>query len=871
MKKNQYFLLLCLISAQIKGQVILTTSQTNLCSGNSTTMVLNNPYPTAYANGKLLKNGVEVANTTNGQLSYTTAEAGEYRFFYDEKEDFRQIYWGYHPSFTFQDITFLDGLNGIAVGNKTVLKTADKGQTWNVAITPTQTFNHTAVHFSDVTNGWVVGFNGQVIRTTDGGSSWVNKNITGVAPFTPPLTDVFGINSTTAWVVGDRNTKVFKTTNGGDTWTDVFTGTFYSSGFRTVFFLNQNEGWIAGDYGIIRKTTNGGANWSSLMLGSSSSSNSNTWVTDIFFLDSLNGWFIGEDGLISKTTDGGATWVKQRNGTGLNGNGIVNKIRFIDALNGFATVAGELYKTTDGGSTWVAMRTSDGRIWANAKSFHFFAVDDFICSYDSELFSYIKKLPQRTNSISISPKPIITANSTNICPNQTIQLSISPSLNQISAQWLRNNQPISGANGLTYNPTQMGDYKVQTISANKFFQQKSTIPTDSYRAENISFVDNNTGWVLKGGPVGNIPLFKTTNGGTSFSQLDVNSSISYSFLNVIYFQNTTTGWLVGHDQNVGNFIAKTTDGGNTWLKKKTAINATLRKVFFLSNLKGWAVGYKCYQGCGSPGQSNEAYILRTTDGGETWTEQSSQHPYIELSEVRFVSETTGWVAGVYNNTQSSLLKTIDGGITWVEQLKHTDSYQNLFFLNDQIGWFNTRFYRFKTVNGGVSWTQLPIQYNEEVAGPMYFKDTQNGVSLGRDGVFKTTDGGQNWTKEAPFSSTNAGLSLLKSLINETTSFVIDAVNGQVYQLNTSTFLCESNSLSIGNNCCASLVTLVNPTDNVISGNRTTQASASNGKIQASNHITGTANVTYQAKSIELTPNFKAENGTVFKAEIGGCN
>ncbi|MBA4850285.1 YCF48-related protein [Emticicia sp. BO119] len=862
--------LLFLCFYETNAQVFLTASQTNSCSGNSIEILLNNPYPVAYPNGKLLKNGIEVAHTNDGQLSYTTSEAGEYEFVYDEKEDFRQLYWGYYPSFTFQDMTFLDLQNGIAIGNKIVLKTEDKGQTWNLATTPTQTFNHTAVHFSDASNGWVVGFNGQVIKTTDGGNNWVNKNITGVSPFTPPLTDVFGINSTTAWAVGDRNTKVFKTTNGGDTWTDVFTGTFNSSGFRTVFFLNQNEGWIAGDYGIIRKTTNGGVNWTSLVLGSSSSSGSNTWVTDIFFIDSLNGWFIGEDGLISRTSDGGATWTKQRNGSGLNGYGIVNKIRFPDALNGFATISGELYKTTDGGSTWVAMRTSDGRIWANATSFHFFSSDDYLTSYDVELFKYIKKLPRRTNSIIISTKPIITANSTNICPNQTVQLTINPSPNQISTQWLRNNQLIAGANGLAYNPLQTGNYKVQTITENKFFQQQSTFPTDSFRAEDLSFVNSNSGWVLKGGPAGNIPLFKTIDGGMSFNQLNVNSSISYTFLNVVYFQNTTTGWLAGYDQNVGNFIAKTTDGGNTWIKKKTAINATLRKVYFLDNLKGWAIGYNCYQGCGYPGQINEAYVLRTVDGGESWTPQRSQHLNIELSDVYFVNELTGWVVGVYGLGSSSLLKTTDGGVTWTEQLRHTDGYQNLFFLNDQIGWFNTKLYRFKTTNGGISWSQLPIQYNEEVAGPIYFKDTQNGVSLGKDGIFKTVDGGQNWIKEAPFSLSD-GVSLLKLLTNDTTSFVIDKVSGQVYQLNKSAFLCESAPVLIGNDCCSSLVVLTNPTDNVMAGSRTTQASAINGIIHASNHITGTANVIYQAKSIELNPNFRADPGTVFKAETGGCN
>jgi hypothetical protein len=38
-----------------------------------------------------------------------------------------------------------------------------------------------------------------------------------------------------------------------------------------------------------------------------------------------------------------------------------------------------------------------------------------------------------------------------------------------------------------------------------------------------------------------------------------------------------------------------------------------------------------------------------------------------------------------------------------------------------------------------------------------------------------------------------------------------------------------------------------------------------------NKISGSASVIYQARSIELKPGFKAEAGTTFKAEIGGCN
>lgn len=62
-----------------------------------------------------------------------------------------------------------------------------------------------------------------------------------------------------------------------------------------------------------------------------------------------------------------------------------------------------------------------------------------------------------------------------------------------------------------------------------------------------------------------------------------------------------------------------------------------------------------------------------------------------------------------------------------------------------------------------------------------------------------------------------------------------------------------------------------PTDDISSGTILKQANSTTGKITATNKITGTANVTYQAKSIELNEGFKADNGTVFKAEVGGCN
>ncbi|GAB3509785.1 reprolysin-like metallopeptidase [Emticicia fontis] len=76
----------------------------------------------------------------------------------------------------------------------------------------------------------------------------------------------------------------------------------------------------------------------------------------------------------------------------------------------------------------------------------------------------------------------------------------------------------------------------------------------------------------------------------------------------------------------------------------------------------------------------------------------------------------------------------------------------------------------------------------------------------------------------------------------------------------------------GNTPCSNNVVLVNPTDNITSGNVTKQASATNGKITATNYVTGSGTkATYQAKAVELNAGFKADSGTIFRAETGGCN
>ena len=71
--------------------------------------------------------------------------------------------------------------------------------------------------------------------------------------------------------------------------------------------------------------------------------------------------------------------------------------------------------------------------------------------------------------------------------------------------------------------------------------------------------------------------------------------------------------------------------------------------------------------------------------------------------------------------------------------------------------------------------------------------------------------------------------------------------------------------------CPTTVSLQSANSDLSNGIAIRQANAATGNITATNKITGTSTrVTFQAKSIILNAGFKADNGTVFKAEVGGC-
>jgi photosystem II stability/assembly factor-like uncharacterized protein len=170
----------------------------------------------------------------------------------------------------------------------------------------TQTWKYLAsVDFVDTQNGWAVGEDGTILHTEDGGESWESQH----SGTRENLSKVKFVDTLRGWASALGNTgSVLRTKNGGKTWLTSyvkFSPLQTGASINSVFFLNANEGWACGVYGVgndtfggIAHTTDGGKSWKPQYF--------NEIVLQQFyaigFKDKLNGWAAKDKGWMFGTT-----------------------------------------------------------------------------------------------------------------------------------------------------------------------------------------------------------------------------------------------------------------------------------------------------------------------------------------------------------------------------------------------------------------------------------------------------------------------------------------------------------------------------------------------------------------------------------------
>lgn len=282
------------------------------------------------------------------------------------------------------------------------------------------------------------------------------------------------------------------------------------------------------------------------------------------------------------------------------------------------------------------------------------------------------------------------------------------------------------------------------------------------RTDDIWFIDPLTGWAVNGN--GNI-LF-TDDGGKTWPPPSPEAHKKGVYLRCVGFANRLKGW-VG-TTTLAERLYQTTDGGQTWPAVQNLPALCPAKICGLS-----VVNESVVYASGSNEPRDLPRMIKTVDGGNTWTGWDMTAHATLLVDTFFTSPERGWVVGgkgdVPNPTTRRRVKPVilfteDGGKTWVnrianlqDQLPMGEWGWKIQFLNDMVGFVSLENFRagaiMKTVDGGLTWERKPIndqQRNANLEGIGFIDEDHGWVGgWGTEdftGGFssETSDGGSNW-------------------------------------------------------------------------------------------------------------------------------
>ncbi len=568
-----------------------------------------------------------------------------------------------------------------------ILKTADGGASWsviNTGLTNHLMVNSLAIDPADSRivyagtggagggGGGATGSSdavaGGIFKTTDGGVSWSEIH-TGLTISQVSSLVIDPSNSQVLYAgFGSGGDGVLKTTDGGVSWTTVFPAN--TTKFLSSLAIDPSNSQVvyAGYGGIdgsgILKTTDGGASWMEIDIVSTRSNVRSIVIDPSNSLVVYAGYFNSSGGGIYKTTDGGASWTEINAGLA---NQYVESL-ILDPVNNLTVYAGTnggVFRTTNGGASW-------------------------------------------------------TARNNGIISTIVRSLVIDPENHQVV---------YAGTSVSGVSKTADGGASWTTIN--------SGITNIGSQINSLAIDPANSKIVYAAGGFNSV--FKTINGGITWSAINNGLPIIHRFLALAIDPSDSR---IVYVATAGDGVYKTIDSGASW----TAVNAglTYSSVSSLAidpeNTQIVYAGAAHYTGAGG--------VFKTTNGGASWTEINSG-PTNQAVESLAIDPANNQI--VYAGT-SGVFKTTDGGTSWTEM--------------------NTVY---KTTDGGASWMEMNTGLTKKSILFLAVDPSNSQVvyALGGRGVFRTVNGGVSW------SAVNAGLT--NQYVH---SLVIDPENNKIVYVGT---------------------------------------------------------------------------------------
>lgn len=263
------------------------------------------------------------------------------------------------------------------------------------------------------------------------------------------------------------------------------------------------------------------------------------------------------------------------------------------------------------------------------------------------------------------------------------------------------------------------------------------------RFDDVFFLNENLGWAANGASAA---VYKTVDGGANWilqlAEQTPQLPGNHYFRN-IEFLNENIGFL----GTLNNKFLKTVDGGTNWtiITNLETIPAAICGID--------CVGTSTVYACGSY-FSMTPYILKSVDSGENW-QYINMGAYAEgLVELLFVDENLGYASGKAA-TGGTILKTTDGGVTWTEiyntglageyvwKLQILGSNPNCIFGSvESIP--ETPGKLIRSLDNGISWVSHNVP-ETDIQAVGFLTETHGWMGGHSSPFLETNDGGETWT------------------------------------------------------------------------------------------------------------------------------
>lgn len=679
---------------------------------------------------------------------------------------------------------------------------------------------------------------GGLWKTTNGGTTWAPLTdgiafwgVSGIA-INPTNPNIIFILTGDGDASSSRSSGVWKTVNGGATWTPTGLNWDYTTtnigGYKLLMDPSNNNTMYAVTTSGLYKTTNGAVTWSVVKSGSYRDMEFKPGNSNTIYLSSTNA--------VHRSLDAGATWTQVHSVSGANrialgvspANG--NYVYAVAGPNVGTGAFKGLFRSTNSGTTWTTRSTTPNILgYSNTGS-------------DNRSQSWYDLA--------------IDVNPTNVNQIQVGGINMWRSDNG-GTSWINTSYWIEGSAGQGY--THADIHEVVYNGNNLYCGSDGGV----YRSTNnaSSWSDLSAGLAITefyrfGGTPQNSNLF--VGGAQDNGSNKVEAPIPDLVMEHIYgadgmeaaidYTNSNTIYLT--TQNGG--LRRSTNGGNT----STSIKPT--------NLGGgnWVTPFVIHPTNSSTLLAGYTDVGRSLNQGSSWTDLTNGA--IGTGACNMVAYAPSNPNYIYAVKSSKVWKSTNGGSTWTDittglggstytYIAVNPTNPNHIYVTRSTFTANSKV--FMSTNGGSTWTNysgtaLP---NVPANTIVYEPGSANGVYVGTDaGVYYRDDNLTDWID---FSN---GLPFLRVMEME--------INTGAGRLRAATYgrsIWESDLYT--SDPCPVNLTLTGP----LSG---TDTYAASNNITSTNSIGAGANITFSAGNrITLNPGFTMTSGSAFNAIMNGCN